>query len=287
MNEGILRNFTWPLLITIVVAIGAFSGAFDSEAEEAVETALKRSLVTFGIARSLNAVISVAQGTEVSVTPLGMGLTLAPGEVLDPLNDLVERFSGFMLVSSVALGTQRVLIEISSWLPYSIFLVALGFSSLVLRSFGAQSISEWRHYLWRGFVVLAMVRFVVPIAVVGSEWMYSSFLEAQHVEAEQGISEASSRVRTINAERGAEIPEESVQGSWEKLKEWAAGVKIKAASAVQLERYSEAMKETAKDTVELIVVFFLSTFIFPIAIAIALWRLAKWALARPTIKDND
>lgn len=286
MQATLTKGILWPLIVTLAVAIGAFSGGFDEDAEEAVEVALKRSLVTFGVARGLNAMISAAQGTEVSVTPLGMGVTLAPGEVLDPLNDLVERFSGFMLVSTVALGTQRVLIEISAWLPFSIFLVAFGVASLACRFLAVGSSSEWRHYLWKGFVVLAVVRFAVPVAVVGSEWMYSGFLESRHMEAERGITVASDQVRNINVERGVAIPEETDEGSWEKLKNWTAGAKAKAASAVQLDRYTQALRDTATDAVELIVVFLLSTFLFPIGIAIALWQLAKWALSRPVVREN-
>lgn len=277
----LMRDLFLPALVVIFVAIGAFSGAFDAEADASVENALKRSLITFGIARGLNSVISTAQGTEVSVTPLGMGVTLAPGELLDPLNDLVERFSGFMLVSSVALGTQRVLIEISRWLPFSIFLVALGSIALVVRAFPSDKTYRLSHHLWRGFLFLAVVRFVVPFAVVGSEWMYASFLESRHVEAERGITDASNRVRDLNTQSGLDASEESSDGSWERLKTWAGGTKEKATSVVDFDRYSEALKETTSDAIELIVVFFLSTFLFPIAMALLLWQAVKWVLVRP------
>lgn len=272
MNADARKKWLWPLLLIALVSAAAFSGSFDTRAEAAVESALKRSLLAFGVARGLNSAISAAQGTEVSVTPMGMGVTLAPGEALDPLNDLVERFSGFMLVSSVALGTQRVLLEVSAWLPYSIFLVCFGLAVLALRAFAANRIGPWTQYLWRAFLVLAIVRFVMPIALIGSEWLYSSFLQARHMAAERGIAEASTQVSSINQERGSPVLDPEDEGSWERLKQWAAGAKTKAASAVQLSRYSEALKETANDTVELIVVFFLSTFVFPVAVVWALWR---------------
>jgi len=283
MKQSLLRSFIWPLLATIIIATGAFSGVFDSDAEDSVEAALKRSLVTFGVARSLNAVISVAQGTEISVTPLGMGITLAPGEALDPLNDLVERFSGFMLVSSVALGTQKVLLEISSWRPYSIFLVAIGLAAVASRLMPGGAFGYWTQYLWKLFLVLTILRFLLPVALIGSEWMYSGFLQSRHMDAENGIAQASQRVQSINEERGVTIPDEADKGAWDAVKSWAAGATNRAASAVDLEGYSEALKETAKDTIELIVVFFLSTFLFPVAIALAFWKLTKWALTRPTV----
>ncbi|GGO80909.1 hypothetical protein GCM10011348_18690 [Marinobacterium nitratireducens] len=283
MSKSLLKKVVGPLLVTLIIAVGAFSGVFDADAEESVEAALKRSLVTFGVARSLNAVISVAQGTEVSVTPMGMGVTLAPGEVLDPLNDLVERFSGFMLVSSVALGTQKVLLEISSWLPYSVFLVAIGLAAVASRMMPGAVPGYWKQYLWKAFWMLAILRFLLPVALVGSEWMYSGFLQSRHIEAEKGITQASQSVQSINEERGVSLSDESDEGAWNAVKSWAGDARNRAASAVDIERYSEALKETAKDTIELIVVFFLSTFLFPVAIALAFWKLAKWSFTRPPV----
>ena len=280
MINRLPKGFLLPLLAIIIFSVLAFTGVCDLKAQTAVESALKRSLVTFGVARGLNAVISVAQGTEVSVSPFGMGLTLAPGEVLDPVNDLVERFSGFMLVSTVALGSQRVLLEISAWIPFSIALVVFGVLLLLSQLLWRDRLSKWRPTFWKVFLVLAVIRFVFPLAVMGSEWMYQSFLQNRHIEAEAGIAEASERVRAINTERGVSIPQDSGVGAWDNFKDWAANLKTKAASAAQLSRYSNELKETARDTIELLVVFFLHTFAFPLLIILGIWRLSQWAFSR-------
>lgn len=54
---------------------------------------MARAAYTFALVRGLNGVIALIQGTEVVVSPAGMGLTLTVGEILDPINDLAERFS--------------------------------------------------------------------------------------------------------------------------------------------------------------------------------------------------
>lgn len=272
------KKFFYLLLGVLLVAAGALSGAFDEDAEEAVNSALKRSLVTFGAARALNAVISTAQGTEVSVTPAGLGVTLTPGEVLDPVNDLVERFSEFMLVSSVALGVQSVLLEVSGWLPFSIILVMLGLGLALSHAFSFASPSAWRRYLWKVFVVLAVLRFMIPLALIGSDLMYTSFLEARHLQAEQGITQASTQVQSINDERGMPASVNADDSTWERLKIWVDDVKSKASSAIDLERYSNALEETTQDAIELIVVFFLNTLLFPLLIILGFWHFAKWAL---------
>ena len=71
-------------------------------------------VVAFGLARTLNGAISVAQGTEIALQPAGVGVTLTAGEVLDPLNDLVERFSLLALTATISLQGQILLTELLS-----------------------------------------------------------------------------------------------------------------------------------------------------------------------------
>ena len=49
---------------------------------------------------------------------------LTPGQILDPINDLVERFSSVMLIASSSLGLQIVLLDILSWWVLSAALIA-------------------------------------------------------------------------------------------------------------------------------------------------------------------
>ena len=115
------------LTMALLVAL-SFGGNADKIGQEYTETAFKRALITFASARAINGIISVAQGTEVAIQPGGIGAVLTPGEILDPINDLVEQFSQVMLFSSVVLGTQKLLIEISGWVWYSALLACvLGF----------------------------------------------------------------------------------------------------------------------------------------------------------------
>jgi preprotein translocase subunit SecG len=51
----------------LVLIVLMHQGQFDDIGEHYTEEGLKRALITYGIARGLNAVISVAQGTEVAV----------------------------------------------------------------------------------------------------------------------------------------------------------------------------------------------------------------------------
>jgi len=107
---------------------------------------MARAAYTFALVKGLNGMISVIQGTEVAVSPAGIGLKLSVGEIVDPINDLAERFSWVMLVSTTSLGIQRVLMEMRNWLGLP---VCLTDGMLLL------SVSAWRRY-W-GYVDLQSV----------------------------------------------------------------------------------------------------------------------------------
>ena len=72
---------------------------------------VERALVTFALTRTLNGVISVAQGTQLAFQPAGVGVVISAGEILDPLNDLVEQFSWLTLLAATSLGVQIMLAE--------------------------------------------------------------------------------------------------------------------------------------------------------------------------------
>jgi hypothetical protein len=103
---ALLRRAILPLLLLVLVACAWFA-PLDAPAGDRVDAGLKRALVSFATARALNGAISVAQGTELSLQPVGVGATFAPGQLLDPVNDLVERFSDLMLGASVSCSARK------------------------------------------------------------------------------------------------------------------------------------------------------------------------------------
>ena len=117
------RKILMTVLALLAVA-AALSGVVDSASRDYGEQAFKRALLTFAVARTLNGVISVAQGTEVAIEPGGVGVNFTVGQVLDPINDLVERFSAVMLVATSSLGLQNVLLRISGWWGLSLLLAS-------------------------------------------------------------------------------------------------------------------------------------------------------------------
>ena len=121
------------LLIGLLALVAlAWSGVADRAAAGELDAAFKRSFATFAIARSLNGAISLVQDADVSMSPAGVGLTVSPGELLDPLNDLLEQFSTLAFAALTALGIQKFALHLSaSLLLNALLTLAVAFWLLV------------------------------------------------------------------------------------------------------------------------------------------------------------
>lgn len=262
-----MRRWHRPLTAAALVAIllATWVLRLDDAALAQVDAGWKRALATFAAARVLNAVISVAQGTELAVQPAGVGVTLAPGQVLDPINQLIEQFSTLMLLASAAFGAQRVLIGIGAWWPVSLLLSAVCISWAVWRWRGAAP-PRW---LVQALVVLLIVRFMVPLVALGSEAAFHLFLKSEYEAGQQTLEQSSAQIEVMNAPVATPGAEESITDRVRRW--WAQGSNVG-------ERF-DALKEVANRAVEhvvrLIVVFTLQTLVLPLLLGWALWRLAR------------
>jgi hypothetical protein len=200
-------------LCMAAVILCSWLAPLDAPATEQVDAGLKRALVSFATARALNGVISVVQGTQFAAQPFGVGVTLTPGQLLAPVNELVKHFADLMLAASVAFGVQKVLIAIGSFWPISLALtvVALGWTWFYFRR---QPPSLW---LSRILVILLMIRFAIPLITIGTTILSQRFLAADYEANQQAIDMSSGQVAMLNppVPTSADTP-----GMIEKAKDW-------------------------------------------------------------------
>lgn len=175
------RSVAWlATLLALLVALSWWP-ALDRFAAGTVDAALTRALAAFAVARGINGAISVAQSAEVALEPGGVGVSLAPGEVLDPVNDLVEQFSTLMLTASASLGLQKLLVGASGWLPLKIAL--------------SIAVLAWLALAWRGrddallrgvrrfALFLLVLRLAVPLSALASEGVYRALLADEYARS--------------------------------------------------------------------------------------------------------
>ena len=275
-NPQVLSIRRSLLLLGLAVVLGsAWLAPLDSSASRYVEAGLKRALVSFAAARTLNAVISVVQGTQVDVQPGGVGMTFTPGQVLDPINDLVEQFSLLMLAASVAFGVQLALIRFGAFWAVSLMLsvVALAWAWSTWRRPPAH---EW---LTRFLLALLLVRFAMPLIALGSEAAFQLFLEQDYAVGQARIELSADRVASLSALSTEPSPGENVTDMLKRW--WSQGTDVKK----RFEELKDVAGRTIEHIVKLIVVFVLQTLVLPLLLLWMLLRLGG-VLAALTRRDR-
>ena len=255
---------TRKILLTIaglLAVAGAWTGQVDHVGAEMAEKAFHRALVTFAVARTLNGVISVAQGTEVAIEPAGVGMNFAVGQILDPVNDLVERFSAVMLVATSALGLQNILLTVSEWWGISLFLVLA--VAVLLLTLWLPAVSRWHQWGLRAVLLALALRFAVPLIIIGTSLVFDTFLEKQHAAATQ-VLEATSTEISAMSQQTAPPQTAADQSLRERIGSFMDNSLDRMNVTEKLERFRERLSNASEHIINLIVIFILQTIIIPI-----------------------
>lgn len=158
-------------------------GIFDDRAEAWLDEAIVTGAAVYATVRVLNGSVSVLQDSELNVSPAGVGASIAVGQILDPLNDMAERFSSVVVTALAILAVERVLHEISAEVGTTLFggvLVVLGFLGLFLPASrdGPRSSRDLHRALVGVAGLLFAIRVAAPIAALGGEAIHARYLEA-------------------------------------------------------------------------------------------------------------
>lgn len=255
--------------------------SIDSAALTYVNEALLRAGGSYVIARTLNAVISVVQESELMVQPAGVGVTLALGQVLDPVNDLVERFSWVMLACLASLGIQKILIEVSPWLSIQVLLVgSLAFFLASLWSSGRFS-ANFARLAKSLLLVVVLVRFCVPAMAWINNAAYDAVLEQRYAET---INEVKHDLETLQkvvpdaADVTASSPENSA-GWLEKTRQALNQAAEQSLSVLDFRQRLDAVKRVSTGIfdklIQLVVIFVLNTILLPLFFLWGFLRLGR------------
>lgn len=263
----------WSLIAVLLCLVLSFSGALDRWGEDYTASGFKRALATFAVARGLNGVISVAQETELVLQPVGVGVTLAPGQILDPINDLIERFSWVMLAATTSLGLQNLLLDVASWWGFSVLalLAAVWWFWSKRQPDGDGRVG--RKVASRVLLLVLMLRFAVPVLALTSELVFDVFLQPRYAESVEKLEQASGQVESLNDSF------ESATGLKERAKQWLRSAGDNLSVKDKMQAYKEAATQATESAIELIVIFVFQTILLPLFFLWALLRLGRVALA--------
>lgn len=286
MNKTATIN-PWLLSVALfLVAVLSVTPFMDQRASADYEQLFQRAFVTFALARTINGVISVVQGTEIALQPAGVGVTLTPGEILDPVNDLVERFSWVMMGATISLGVQNVLLDISAWWVIQVLVTLLAAWLLIRLWYPGQGSEVTRALLKRAFLLVLFVRFAVPVMLIANDLLYQQFLEERYQQSTEVITEAGRELEQLSEDANAESAVDGEAGMLSSItRAWSSTVDSIDLSG-RLERMQAQAAQVIEHMIQLSVVFIVQTALLPVAF---LWFFAQVVkrLFRPVTLKAD
>ncbi len=193
----------------LVLTVLSLHGALDRFAYDRLADTTTESIGIYALSRTINAGISVLQTSQ-----FGIGIASVQfGELLDPLNDAVERLSSMMVWAIGSLLLQRLVLEVTSTavFQWSFFFIGVATFAVLLASawepcralvrvklqVPEMGLARCRGLLIRIFVVSAIIRFIVPVFVSVSVLSAEMFLGAT-------IQEHRGRLSALSADVGAD-----------------------------------------------------------------------------------
>lgn len=182
------------LIVALAVAL-SWLRPIDDFTEEYLSDSIKTAAIIFGIARAINAAISVTQSAEVSV---GVA-SVSPGEVLDPINDLIERFSEVMTISLTSLVFQRILLEVAAHWIFNVLVTLAAFAFLIALVFQRHQILTLK-----AFGILLVIRLFLSLVILANSAVDQVFLESQVASSKDEMELLKSNVGAAASAAAAE-----------------------------------------------------------------------------------
>ncbi len=287
-SPAIARRLAATTLILICVGL-SWSGSLEQAAEPRLQATLQRALVTAAIARGLNGVISVAQGTEIAIQPVGIGITIAAGEILDPLNDLIERFSWLALAASASLATQLLLSEVFANNFINGTLTAAG--AIYLLAIWLPGNLPGRLWLLRATALLIFARFLFTIVILVVSQVDQWLLVERQQQAMSVLTQATQELDELQSS-ASDIP--TAQATQSSVLERFEAVIDTGRQALDIESQLSALKRKVEasitELINLMAVFLVQTLVLPIgSLLLAFWSLRsflRWLTRDATVLNQ-
>ncbi len=251
-------------IVLIFILVMSLTLGIDEGAMKLQDAAFERAMVAFGLAKGLNAVISLIQGTELSFTPVGVGLNFSVGEVLDPFNDMVERFSWVMLLASVSLGVQKLLLVLSSkmFLQF-VLIVSVAVTLLLIWMKGLKS-TLFLPYALKLFSLIILLRFGAIVFVYSSELLYSSTLQVEYEKASSAIEKTRVQLEQLQSESKTVIQTKKEESFFEGMSSKYDEIIERLNISRELDALESSIESASRKIITLITIFVIQSVMMPL-----------------------
>ena len=210
-NINLYRAIILLVLATALTTL-SFHGALDGFARAQIAETTTESIGLYVMSRGINAAVSVLQTAQVKLPLLA---SVEIGQMLDPVNDAVERLSSMLVWAVGSLFLQRILIEIVSspafkWMLFSLGAVTVSAVLLMewerfrqrcrdILAVSDAGLDGGRDWLVRAFILVVVLRFIVPLFVTAGFLVSHFFLQSEITGNKETLSVLRTQVSAMGS----------------------------------------------------------------------------------------
>jgi len=236
---------------------------FDRITTEYLNTNMERTAVAFAVSRGVNALVSFLQDADMEMG-VGVSAQFSPGEFLDPLNDMVERFSWLMLLCFTIIGVEKILFEIFQ---------STGFLLLVFSSLFFLVFIWWKKifkfskiFVKLAFLGLLLICWIPAQAGIG-DFIYNNYLESNYEQAQTFLKQHDSK--------------KEIESSG-----WFGNMKSMLNVKGKIENFKNAAEDYYDKIMSLIVIFTLESIILPLVTLYVGLKILSYTFGRNTMIND-
>lgn len=212
------KRLSWlPILLSVSLffiasPLGKLANTMLDVPRDKVAQSLERALIATAVIMAVDAGISVLQTSELSIGFFVVEGSLELGQILDPINDMLEFTTKIMWFITASWVVQKILVsfDISVLLSGIIYIIAALWLSII-------SIEQWRYcipdviatwlhpklaWLLRATLLVIFPVIFIPLVVVASTSTHQWFSTSEYVEDSIGELKEFSSLPTVKITKG-------------------------------------------------------------------------------------
>jgi hypothetical protein len=280
LPEGVVVKAIQTLICLATAALLFISsGVRVPVLDTTTDTYFRQAITAAGLAytttRLVNASVSVVKESYLQLEPAGVGLSLALGQALDPIDDMTERLSDVLVTAITSLGVQKLAHAMGVSLAPQILAVLLLLLSLSVW-LGHARIDALRRLLVRLALLVTIARFCLPMAALANGYLQEHYFTKEIETARAGLA-----LGSAGLEKLSEVSLPEVDGVRGTLKNSATFLQQKAAEFKDVLIYSAnnvggIVDNLLKLTFLYVGIFVIQVLLLPLGV---FWLLVKTANA--------
>lgn len=192
------------LALTLLMLPGVKLPYLDQKADAYFSETIMKAGVAYSVCRVVNASVSVIKESEVQIEPAGLGVSLAAGQVLDPLDDMTERASDVLVTAIVSLGILKIAYELS--VEFALALIAIFLITFVAAAlFKGNKAKITREIVLKSIIFIAVARLCLPISALVSTYLNDHYFKAEINKAKDELAMNSPQTERLKNMRMPQI----------------------------------------------------------------------------------